>query len=181
MSRVTLRRKTLTSGRISFYLDYYPPIQHPRDRKLVRKEYLKLYMVSEPRNEVDRNFNKQTEMIAENIRAKRQLDIQNRQYGFLSTERSMGSFLDFFREVARKKKGTNSDVWYMALRYLISYSGQDLRFSDITVFFCDEYREYLLSSPGISARKNWNCNSSLAVCVCTRSFLWSLPAPRYTF
>lgn len=153
MSKVTLRKKTLPSKRISFYLDFYPPIPHPRDGKLVRKEYLKLYMVSEPKNEIDRTFNKQTEIIAENIRAKRQLDIQNRQYGFLSAERSMGSFIDFFRDVVRKKKGTNSDVWYMALRYLISFAGYDFRFADITVFFCDEYKEYLLSSPGISERK----------------------------
>ena len=160
MSKVTLRKKTLTSGRISFFLDYYPPIPHPRDGKLIRKEYLKLYMVADPRNEIDRNFNKQTEMIAQNIRAKRQLDIQNRQYGFLSSERSMGSFIDFFRDVVRKKKGTNSDVWYMALRYLISYAGQDLRFSDITVYFCDEYKEYLMSAPGISKRKTKISNNT---------------------
>lgn len=153
MSKVTLRKKTLPSKRISFYLDFYPPIPHPRDGKLVRKEYLKLYMISEPRNEIDRTFNKQTEMIAENIRAKRQLDIQNRQYGFLSAERCMGSFIDFFRDVVRKKKGSNSDVWYMALRYLSSFAGHDFRFADVTVYFCDEYKEYLLSAPGISKRK----------------------------
>lgn len=153
MSKVTLRKKELTSGRVSFFLDYYPPIPHPRDGKLIRKEYLKLYMVNNPNNEIDRNFNKQTEMIAQNIRAKRQLDIQNRQYGFLSAERSMGSFIDFFRDVVRKKKGTNSDVWYMALRYLTDYAGHDVRFADLNVYFCDEYKEYLLSAPGISARK----------------------------
>lgn len=153
MSKVTLRKKALTSGRFSFFLDYYPPIPHPKDGKLIRKEYLKLYMVADPRNEIDRNFNKQTQMIAQNIRAKRQLDIQNRQYGFLSAERSMGSFIDFFRDVVRKKKGINSDVWYMALRYLISYAGHDLRFADLNVYFCDGYKEYLLSAPGISKRK----------------------------
>lgn len=153
MSKVTLRKKTLSSGKISFYIDYYPPIPHPRDGKPVRKEYLKLYLVQNPKNEIDRNFNRQTEMIAENIRARRQLDIQNRQYGFLSSERLMGSFIDFFRDVVRKKKGMNSDVWYMALRYLISFAGQDLRFADINVHFCDGYKDYLLSAPGISARK----------------------------
>ena len=153
MSKVTLRKKILTSGKISFFLDYYPPIPHPRDGKLIRKEYLKLYVVKDPRNEIDRNFNKQTEMIAESIRAKRQLDIQNRHYGFLSAERSMGSFIDFFRDIVRKKKGINSDIWYMALRYLTSFAGHDLRFADINLYFCDEYKEYLLSAPGISARK----------------------------
>lgn len=160
MSKVTLRKKILSSGRISFYLDYYPPIPHPRDGKLIRKEYLKLYMISEPRHEVDRTFNKQTELIAENIRAKRQLDIQNRHYGFLSAERSMGSFIDFFRDLARKKKGTNSDVWYMALRYLTAYAGIDLRFADITVFFCDDYKEYLLSAPAIGYRKKRISNNT---------------------
>ncbi|MFC3361739.1 site-specific integrase [Pedobacter fastidiosus] len=160
MSKVTLRKKELTSGRFSFFLDYYPPIPHPKDGKLIRKEYLKLYMVADPRNEIDRNFNKQTEMIAQNIRARRQLDIQNRQYGFLSTERLMGSFIDFFRDVVRKKKGANSDVWYMALRYLISYAGQDLRFSDVTVYFCDGYKEYLMSAPGISKRKTKISNNT---------------------
>lgn len=153
MSKVTLRKKELASGRISFFLDYYPPIPHPSNGRPIRKEYLKLYMVKDPNNQVDRNFNKQTELIAQNIRAKRQLDIQNRQYGFLSAERLMGSFIDFFRNVVRKKTGTNSDVWYMALRYLTDYAGHDVRFADLNVHFCDEYKEYLLSAPGISARK----------------------------
>jgi integrase len=41
----------------------------------------------------------------------------------------------------------------MGLRYFISYAGEDFRFSDLTLSFCDEYKDYLLSGPGISKRK----------------------------
>jgi hypothetical protein len=37
--RVTLRKRLLKTGRISLYLDHYPPIIHPESGKITRWEY----------------------------------------------------------------------------------------------------------------------------------------------
>ena len=160
MSKVTLRQRTLSSGRITFFLDFYPPLRNPSSGKPLRKEYLKRYMVSEPKSEADKMFNKQTLVLAENIRAKRQMAIQNNDYGFLDKERLTGSFLDFYREIVRKKGGMNCDTWFMSQRYLASFSGEDLRFFHLTLVFCEDYKEYLLSAPAINSRKKKISNNT---------------------
>lgn len=151
MSKITLRKKSLVSGMISLYLDYYPGLPDPKTGKPVRREYLKLYLYAKPRTENERNLNRETQTLAENIRAKRLLEIQNEEYGFLTPDRLLGSFLDFYRTIATKKNGTTCGAWYMSYRYLKSFSGETLRFSDITPLFCDNYRAYLLKSPSLGS------------------------------
>ena len=38
--KVTLRKRLLPSGKITLYLDYYPPLRDPVNKQLVRHEYL---------------------------------------------------------------------------------------------------------------------------------------------
>ncbi|RYG18337.1 MAG: site-specific integrase [Chitinophagaceae bacterium] len=153
MSKVTLRSRKLRSGKSSFFLDFYPPLINPYNGKPLRTEFLKLHMFEHPVGPADKMYNKQVQLLAENIRAKRQLSIQNQDYGFLDKDRLSGSFLDYFSTVAKKKGGLNSDTWSMSQRYLESFSGMDLRFSHLTLGFCEDYKEYLLGGPAINYRK----------------------------
>ncbi len=57
--KVTLRQRE-KSGKISLYIDYY----HEGKRKY---EYLRLYLKPKPRTPEDREMNKQTLQLAENI------------------------------------------------------------------------------------------------------------------
>lgn len=70
--KATLRKKKISKGRESLYLDFYPPIQHPETGKPTRREFLRLYLYQRPKNENERIHNKETKELAENIRAKRQ-------------------------------------------------------------------------------------------------------------
>ena len=54
---VKLKTKKLKSGRLSFYLTYYSPETQKR-----HKEYLGLYLLDKPKNEFDRNHNKETKV-----------------------------------------------------------------------------------------------------------------------
>ena len=40
ITKVTLRQEKLRSGKVSLYLDYYPPIWNPRIKKMSRREFL---------------------------------------------------------------------------------------------------------------------------------------------
>ena len=151
--KVALRKKALTGGRSSLYLDFYPALLHPDTGKLTRREFLGIQLFNKPKDELERRHNKETMKLAEHTRATRQIEIQNNQFGFLSEERRNGSFIDFFKVTAAKRVGTNSDNWYMGLRYFADYAGPDIRFVDLNVIFCEEYRSYLLSGPALGQRQ----------------------------
>lgn len=64
-NNVTLREKSLANGNLSLYLDIY--------REGVRvKEYLKLYIVDKPRSTIEREQNKETLRLAEEVRTMRE-------------------------------------------------------------------------------------------------------------
>jgi hypothetical protein len=85
--KVTLRERH-QGGKISLFLDYY----HKGKRK---KEYLKLYLDPDPKTKADKDLNKKTKQLAESIRAKRLIEIQNGVYGFRDNEKLKGSFLEY--------------------------------------------------------------------------------------
>lgn len=49
VTKVTLRKRLLPSGKITLYLDYYPPIRDPKTNKMSRREYLGIYLLAKPR------------------------------------------------------------------------------------------------------------------------------------
>ena len=48
--KVTLRQEKLRSGKLSLYLDYYPPIWNPHIKKMSRRELLGLYLIGSPKD-----------------------------------------------------------------------------------------------------------------------------------
>lgn len=82
MSKVTLRRRTIGKGRMSVYLGIYPPVANPDNGIPVRKHYLKIYIYEKPKTELERLHNKETIELAETVRSRRQLDVQNQRFDF---------------------------------------------------------------------------------------------------
>lgn len=146
---VNLRKKTLSSGKISLYLDFYPPIRNPYNGVFTRREFLKLHLVAKPKTDLERETNRKTYLLAQNVCAQRLIEVQNHRFGFLAEERKDGNFIEYFKKTASKKSGTNAYGWKMAWRYLESYAGSGFRFRDLSEDFCEEYRDYMLSGPGI--------------------------------
>lgn len=81
MGSVKLRRKTLSSGRISLYLDFYPKVLNSNTGKWSRYEFLKIYLYDKPRTDLERFHNNETLALAEHIRARRQIDLQRLRFG----------------------------------------------------------------------------------------------------
>lgn len=67
--RVTLRKKSISNGRLSLYLDYYPPFFNSESGNYSRREFLKLYLIAKPSSQIEKILN------AENLHRTR-LDIQ---------------------------------------------------------------------------------------------------------
>lgn len=71
MIRVELRQRKRNNGRISLYLDYYPPIKDHKTGKEKRQEFLKLYIYDKPKGQAQKDFNKSVLATAEEIQANR--------------------------------------------------------------------------------------------------------------
>ena len=157
MTKVALRSKEISGQRQALYLDFYPPVPHPETGKPTRREFLKLYVYEKPKTTTERQENKERQALAENIRARRQLDIERGEFGFLSDTKSKADFVQYFRELADKRKGSNADNWISTLKYLEKFTGGNLCFTNLTENFCNDFREYLFTS-----RKNTMTKEKLA-------------------
>lgn len=76
---VTLRKRTLPSGKITLYLDFFPPIYNTKTREFSRREYLGLYLVSKPKNNIDKALNSENLHKAEMICANRLNELNKQQ------------------------------------------------------------------------------------------------------
>ncbi len=72
ITKVALRRRAITNGRESLYLDFYPAIRDPQTMKMTRREYLGIYVYTKPRSEMEKEFNHEMQTKAEVIRSMRE-------------------------------------------------------------------------------------------------------------
>lgn len=153
MIKVFLREKKLKHGKRGLYLDYYPPIFDRDTQKQTRREHLRLYVYEKPKSELERDHNKETRILAESIKSRRQLEVQAGSYGFAAADNRRKDFLDFFEKLADSKlrgSKSNYDNWRSVLRYLKQFTGDACRFGDIDEKFCKDFKDYLLDADRIS-------------------------------
>lgn len=136
--KVTLRQRE-KNGQISLYLDYY----HKGKRKY---EYLRLYLISKPKTSEERNHNSKTKQLAETIRAKRQLEVQNGVFGVNDLERASSSFLSYFEMLAEKRKDSDGNYgnWNSTLKHLKGFSKGEVSFADIDKQWLEDLKTYLV-------------------------------------
>ena len=146
MVKVHLRKKAISNGRTSLYLDYYPAIPHPDTGKPTRREFLGLYMFNRPKTPADKEQNSETLALAETLRAKRQIDVQNGAYGFLSKKHLNTCFVAYCEELAAKRAGSNKDGWESALHYLRDFTGGTIKLSNLTPKKCRDFRAYMVQA-----------------------------------
>lgn len=152
-TKVTLREKSISKGRKSLYLDFYPPIPHPETGEPTRREFLGMYIFDKPKNPIDKQHNTETVKIGESIRQKRE-NILNKPEIYDQFEKDrlriekLGEldFIDYFRSLADKRKSSNHDNWMCALNYLVDYTGGSVKFADLNVKFFEGFKEHLLNA-----------------------------------
>jgi len=134
---VRLRKKTLKNGEQSLYLDIYWNGKRS-------KEFLRLYLVK-PQNQIDRENNKQTLELAEKIRAKRQIELANNQWGFTTNFKLDINFIEYFQSLSKKKNNSMGTfyTWTSTLKHLIDFAGTNITFKDIDDKFVKGFKEYL--------------------------------------
>ena len=142
--RVTLRKRMLRTGKISLYLDHYPPIIHPESGKITRWEYLNMFMYNPPRDEVEKRHNKDIETLARSIAANRQLDRLAGKFG-IKRSSQFDDFLPFYEKQINKWIGNPSTHggWVASYKTFLQFCKGKCSFGDITPQFINEYKDFL--------------------------------------
>lgn len=165
--KVKLRQKKISGKRHSLYLDFYPAIPHPKTGDPTRREFLGYYLFDKPKGPLEKEHNKNTLQQAEQIRLKRDNELSKPEiYSGLEkeqmekNEKGELNFVDYFRKIKDQLKGSNLGSWNAAFLYLESFTGGNLKFSDINETWCKEFREYLLSTKSNRSNKTNLANNS---------------------
>ena len=159
-TKVTLRQKKISKGRQSLYLDFYPAIPHPETGEPTRREFLGLYLFDKAKNPIDKQHNKETLQLAEQIRQKRENHLNKPEiYTGYELEqkriKELGeqNFVAYFKTLADKRKARNHDNWVSAYNYLETFTKGNLKFADLNEKFCNEFKEYLLTTKSNKSSK----------------------------
>jgi integrase len=158
--KVKLREKKISGNRQSLYLDFYPAIPHPETGEPTRREFLGLYLFDKAKNPIDKQHNKETLQLAEQIRQKRE-NYLNKPEIYTGYEKEQlkikeqgeKNFVEYFKSLADKRKASNHDNWVSAYNYLETFTNGNLKFADLNEKFCNEFKEYLLTTKTNKSRK----------------------------
>lgn len=168
--KVKLRKKKITKNRQSLYLDFYPAIPHPETGQPTRREVLKMYVYDNPKNPIDKQHNKETLQVAEQIRQMRENQLSKPEIytGYEKEqlkikEKGDHNFVPYFKSLADKRKASNYDNWVSAYKYLETFTKGNLRFADLNERFFNDFKEYLLNTKSIkSSKTTLSQNSALS-------------------
>lgn len=151
--KVTLREKAISKGRKSLYLDFYPAIPHPETGEPTRREFLGMYVIDKAKNPIDKQHNKETLQLAEQIRQKKENHLNKPEIytGYELEQKRIKekgelNFIDYFKALAGKRKSSNYDNWVSTLNYLENFTNGILKFADLNERFCNGFKEYLLTT-----------------------------------
>ncbi len=128
---VKLRKRKLAKGNVSLYLDIYQSGKRGY-------EFLGLYLTK------DKAASKETLKLAESIQAKRQLEIQHSEHGFVPHFKKKANFIDYFERLAQGKP-RDETAWNNTLKHLQAFAGGRIRFSAVTDDWLETFKTYLVT------------------------------------
>jgi integrase len=155
MVKVKVRKKKIAGGRLSLYLDYYPAVLDPKGSgKMTRREFLRLYINEKPTTIIDKEYNKQQELLAEQKRINRENELNKLEvYSDFELERRMVKQQGEKDCIAYFQSCKNVHMDNAALIHLQNFAPKGLKFADLTVKFCNDYKDYL-TDPKTSISNN---------------------------
>ena len=140
-TRINIRKRQISNGRSSLYLDYYPGVFDRIKKRMVRHETLYLYVYDRPETLADRQHNDEMMELARQIRTKRMIDISSAYYGITKKAALIkGDFLQYFEERCMLKNNTYHSVFKHFYQFCNGYC----TFEQLSVTMCEQFRHYLL-------------------------------------
>jgi integrase len=138
---------------------------HNEESKKRTYEFLRLYLYDKPKNFLEKEHNKETQLLAESIRAQKILDLQSRKHGFVSSVNGKIGFLEYFKLMVEKKSDSNGNYgnWLSTLKHLTNFcKGNDIQLSKVDDSFLEGFKIYLLTNKISSRNGKLSQNSALS-------------------
>ena len=149
LMKITLKQKTLKDGRISLYIEYYKGSSTNLEGKRIHLrdfEYLKMYLYSEPKSTKERNENKETLALADNVLTIRKTEYIQGKYDLKDTIKSKRLFLNFFADLTEEKQkqdsSNNYGNWFSTLQHLKKVVSKNMTFDEVDENFIKKVRKY---------------------------------------
>ncbi len=144
---VKIRRKILKSGETTLFLDIY--YQGKR-----YYEFLNLRLVK-GNTKINRDHNANVELLAENIRSKRQLEISSGDYDFLPAFKKTIPLTDYFEKQMEKRKDSESNYqnWQSTLKHLQAFENGSIMLSQVNENWLGEWHSYLKTTKTKNEKK----------------------------
>ena len=143
----------------------FEPVKYSK-RKNSKGEFIEkpMYDIDKSINYSRLNHNENTLKKAESIRSKRDTalnenshltELEKRLVEKDKIERAKGEqcFIEYFTELASKRKASNHDNWVSALNYLDTFTNGSLKFADLNQKFLEDFKEYLLTTKSKRSNK----------------------------
>lgn len=153
---VTIRERKLKNGKISLMLDVY--VHGVREVKS-----LNIYLDANANTPTKKAQNKEKRLRAETICKKKELEIIENNHSLVSVKQSNIKFLDYFKAIKEKKRGSlgNYGNWDSAYKILVEYfDSKDVRINDLTDKDLNNIRDYFLSTYRTKANKVLSQNAA---------------------
>ena len=147
--KVHLRKREQKKGkRISLYLEYYKGTRKSDKGKVLPiREYetLRIYLHIKPSTPLQKQENKHNLELAKSIKSKREIDIKNNEFGFLTNTKSNSDFLQYFNKLTEDRLSSigNYGNWDSTLKHLNQYTNGRVLFKEIDENFCEGFKNYL--------------------------------------
>lgn len=147
--KITLRKKKLTTGRYSLYIEYYKGSSQNEEGKtehIRHFEYLKEYLIIDPQTPQEKKSNKEIQSKAEQILAIRKAEYAQGKYGIKDRSKNKLLFLTYYDKLKEERYETkgNYDNWDAAQKHIENYcKRKKITLEDIDEDFVLGFKKYL--------------------------------------
>lgn len=164
---VSLRERKIANGKLTLYLDYYPGIRDKVTMKIIRREYLGIYIYANPKNKMEKDFNKKMREKAETIRCQRYESVVSERYDLFDQTTSKRDFLAYYKRVL-----VNKNVkWQFVYQHFVKFVNGHCTCGEVDLDLCRRFREYLINAKSMRTGKVINQNSAAGYWSTFRGFL----------
>ena len=148
-TKVYLRKKKLSKGRVSLFFDFYPPIRIPDTNKMTRRYFLGIHLPEKPKNFAEREQVKSIMAKVEIMRLRVLEQLINEKYDFYDKVIEKTDFLAYFHKEALK----HNKKWLFVYQHFASFTKNKCTFADVNVALCERFRQYLMNTTKLKDKK----------------------------
>ena len=146
ISKVYLRKKKISKGKVSLYLDFYPPILIPGTNRTTRRYFLNVHLPEKPKSFAEREHVKSIMQKMEIFRLRVLEQIINEKFDFYDKIVEKTDFLDYFGIFFKNESLKHNKKWIYVYQHFAAFTNNKCTFADINVALCQRFRSYLLNT-----------------------------------